>query len=140
MPSILVVTSSSVQRRTLTCILERGGYSVAVAAHPARARKLLASWSADLVLVDAASEDDDNHALLNEFRAAQLPFIALSNSAHARDRRRSLDLGASLVLELPCSSPELLHAVEQLVGRLHPLVLTLSAHLASESIEDWQAA
>ena len=108
--TIIVIDDDRTIQATLSAVLQRHGYTVALGPTAAQARKKLAEVKADLVLLDLGLPDADGIDLLREVKAAhpQLPVIVLTAHDSLANAIESIKLGAFHFLPKPYAVEELL--------------------------------
>jgi type II secretory ATPase GspE/PulE/Tfp pilus assembly ATPase PilB-like protein len=114
--SVLVVDDEAVQRRLVSSVLERNGFSVRTASDGAEAlRHLGAGYHADLVLTDLHMPGVDGAALLARLRAiphtATLPVIVLTSEAEEDVETTLIDAGADDYIRKPFEPARLISRV-----------------------------
>jgi len=121
MATILVVDDYSTSQRLLGFILRQNDHLVVTAINGLSALEQLAEKSIDLVITDLSMPEMDGMTLLQELRATSqfqnLPVIILTGSAYAQDNTRAKAAGATLFLNKPVESEELIAAVARLLAQ-----------------------
>jgi len=124
--SILIVEDHPATRRFLADNLAADGYEPLEADTARDGRRLMASQSPDLAIIDLGLPDRDGLELLRDVREAdrlvskldpQLPLIVLSGRAGELDRVRGFERGADDYLVKPFSYPELRARIVALLRR-----------------------
>jgi len=124
--SILIVEDHPATRRFLADNLAADGYEPLEADTARDGRRLMASQSPDLAIIDLGLPDRDGLELLRDVREAdrlvskldpQLPLIVLSGRAGELDRVRGFERGADDYLVKPFSYPELRVRIVALLRR-----------------------
>mgnify|MGYP002611205607 FL=1 len=128
MVNILIAEDEQPIADLITMALKRAGYRCTWAADGERAADLAASHPYDLALVDVMLPGADGFALLEYFRALDLPVIFVTARTAVADRVRGLKLGAEDYIVKPFDIAELLARVETVLRRFHRTedVLTLA--------------
>ncbi|MGE0046757.1 MAG: response regulator, partial [Hyphomonadaceae bacterium] len=94
-PHILIVDDDDRIRELLQRYLANGGARVSSAADAASARKLLASFEFDLLILDVMMPQEDGFSLAESVRrTSSVPIILLTARGLAEDRIKGLSLGA----------------------------------------------
>ncbi len=124
--TILIVEDHVVTRRFLADNLAADGFEPLEAETAADGRRLMATRSPDLAIIDLGLPDRDGLELLREVRRAddllsridpQLPALVLSGRGSELDRVRGFECGADDYLPKPFSYPELRGRVIALLRR-----------------------
>ena len=124
LPAILIVEDHSATRRFLADNLAADGYEPLEARSSAEGRRLIATHSPELAILDLGLPDRDGLDLLRELRESgqtgagldsQLPVLILSGRAGELDRIRGFEKGCDDYLAKPFSYGELR-------GRIHALL------------------
>ncbi len=119
---IVVVDDNPAQRLVLRQLVQRCGHVVEVVNDGASALALLASWPADLVLMDGIMPVMDGYETTRRIRAGdtpgidpRIPVIGLAAYDLETDRRRGLKVGMTEVLARPVRVEDLQAAIERTV-------------------------
>lgn len=113
---ILVVDDEPQIRRFLDIGLRAQGYEVAQAATGRSGLEALASFGADLVILDVGLPDIDGHEVLNELRQwSQVPVIMLTVRAGEQEKVQALDAGANDYVTKPFGTQELMARIRVLL-------------------------
>jgi DNA-binding response OmpR family regulator len=124
--TILVVEDHVVTRRFLADNLSADGFEPLEAESAGDGRRLMATRSPDLAIIDLGLPDRDGLELLRDVRRANdplsridpdLPVVVLSGRGTELDRVRGFDLGADDYLRKPFSYPELRGRVTAVLRR-----------------------
>ena len=125
-PPILIVEDHSATRRFLADNLAADGYEPLEARSSAEGRRIIATQSPELAIVDLGLPDRDGLDLLREIRESshngggldsQLPVLILSGRAGELDRIRGFERGCDDYLAKPFSYAELRGRIEALLRR-----------------------
>jgi DNA-binding response OmpR family regulator len=118
---ILVVDDESTVREVVARYLERDGYEVEMASDGAAARRSLASFRPDLVVLDIMLPAVSGLEVLRDIRRdGELPVILLTARAEEADRVAGLELGADDYVVKPFSPRELTARVRSVLRRAMP--------------------
>jgi DNA-binding response OmpR family regulator len=126
LPAILIVEDHSATRRFLADNLAADGYEPLEARGCAEGRRMIASHSPELAILDLGLPDRDGLDLLRELRESsengggldsQLPVLILSGRAGELDRIRGFERGCDDYLPKPFSYGELRGRIEALLRR-----------------------
>src|SRR5246127_2490241 len=129
LPAILIVEDHSATRRFLADNLAADGYEPLEARSSAEGRRLIASHSPELAILDLGLPDRDGLDLLRELRESsqsgggldsQLPVLILSGRAGELDRIRGFERGCDDYLAKPFSYAELRGRINALLRRTRP--------------------
>jgi two-component system, cell cycle response regulator DivK len=116
-PLVLLVEDDRDTREMYSEYLSYSGLRVAEAPSGFRALDCVREQTPDVVVTDIAMPGMDGLELSRRLRAEppmrDVPIIAVSG--HPTPRAR--DAGCNLMLEKPCTPDELLHAIEDVLGR-----------------------
>jgi len=124
---ILLAEDNAVNQRLTLRILERAGYSVALADNGRIALERLEEESFDLVLMDVQMPELDGFEATREIRHREIrtrthiPIVAMTAHAMTGDRERCLEAGMDDYITKPISAANLLKAIEALVTDYAPL-------------------
>ncbi|MFZ0039826.1 MAG: response regulator transcription factor [Solirubrobacteraceae bacterium] len=130
-PTILIVEDHGITRRFLADNLAADGYEPIEAGSAGAGRRLMASRTPDLAIIDLGLPDRDGLELLGEVRASDdplarldplLPVLVLSGRASELDRVRGFERGADDYVVKPFSYAELRGRIAALLRRTrtHP--------------------
>jgi two-component system OmpR family response regulator len=115
---LLVVDDERAIRDPLSQYLSRNGFRVSKAKDGAEARRLLAAYAIDLVLLDIMMPGEDGLALCAHLRATEgPPVILLTAKAEETDRIVGLEIGADDYVVKPFSPRELLARIKTVLRR-----------------------
>jgi two-component system chemotaxis sensor kinase CheA len=119
--TVLVVDDALTIRELQRSILDRAGYTVAVAAGGMEALQRLSKGDVDLVLTDVEMPDMDGLELTRRIRTSpefgQIPVVVLTSRATAEDRRSGMEAGAdSYLVKSEFDEHALLTTVARLLG------------------------
>ncbi|MGH8928460.1 MAG: response regulator transcription factor, partial [Acidimicrobiia bacterium] len=115
---ILLVDDEARVREVVGSYLQREGYRVESAADGASARRHLAEFKPDLVLLDLMLPAISGLEILREIRRqGDLPVIVLTARADETDRVAGLELGADDYVVKPFSPRELVARVRSVMRR-----------------------
>ena len=120
-PLVLVVEDDAHVRPVLMRVLERGGFQVAEAADGLTALDLVQRLPPDLVLLDIRMPGMDGYEVLRQIKQnpayQHIPIVVLTASDLSNvARKRVMDMGATLFLEKPIGSEELLTEIKRLLS------------------------
>jgi PAS domain S-box-containing protein len=118
---VLVVEDDNHVRPVLTRVIGRGGFQVAEAADADIALKQVEHNPPDLILLDVRMPGIDGYEILRRLKLrpdhASIPVVVLTASDLGNaSRQRVIDLGATLYLEKPIGSEELLAQIKQILS------------------------
>jgi two-component system, OmpR family, phosphate regulon response regulator OmpR len=117
-PHILVVDDDNRLRRLLRKFLIEGGYMVAVAGNAEEARRQLAAFQFDLLVVDVMMPGEDGLSLTRDIRAtSSVPILMLTAMGDAPDRIRGLELGVDDYMAKPFEPKELALRISSILRR-----------------------
>lgn len=121
MDKILIIEDNPVLSRTLCNWLERKGMQTEQTASAVRARKLLTTTSADIILSDIRLPDGDGVEILEWMNAHQIriPFVVMTEYAEVSSAVRAMKLGAKDYLPKPVI-PEKLYTILNSLLRQKP--------------------
>jgi DNA-binding response OmpR family regulator len=126
LPAILIVEDHCATRRFLADNLAADGYEPLEARSSADGRRMIASHSPELAILDLGLPDRDGLDLLRELRVSsesgggldsQLPVLILSGRAGELDRIRGFERGCDDYLAKPFSYGELRGRIDALLRR-----------------------
>ncbi|MCU0834220.1 MAG: phosphate regulon transcriptional regulator PhoB [Chromatiaceae bacterium] len=128
MASVLVVDDEPDIRAVIRFSLEEAGFRVLEAGHADEARKLLASESPDLILLDWMLPGRSGLELAQQLKQSgktrHLPIIMVSARGEEEDRVRGLDTGADDYIAKPFSPREMVARINAVLRRAKPGELT----------------
>ncbi|MGE3249102.1 MAG: response regulator [Hyphomonadaceae bacterium] len=117
-PHILIVDDDDRIRELLQRYLANGGARVSSAADAASARKLLASFEFDLLILDVMMPQEDGFSLAESVRrTSSVPIILLTARGLAEDRIKGLSLGADDYVPKPFEPEELALRINAILRR-----------------------
>ena len=117
-PRILVVDDEPQIQRFLRPALIASDFDVLTAASAAEARRMIATRSPDLVILDLGLPDGDGKTVIADVRAfSQVPIIVLSARDQESEKVEALDLGADDYIEKPFGIAELLARIRTALRR-----------------------
>ncbi|MEM6535839.1 MAG: response regulator [Pseudomonadota bacterium] len=118
---LLVVDDDDRIRDLLKRYLTRQGHAVTTASDANAARRMMATFSFDLIILDVMMPGEDGHSLLASLRAAgdQTPILLLTARGKASDRIEGLRLGADDYLSKPFEPEELSLRAMAVLRRSH---------------------
>jgi CheY-like chemotaxis protein len=120
---VLVVDDQEDARELLRLALTRRGAEVRVGATARAALDILGQWRPDALVSDIGMPDEDGYELMRQVRAlpaergGQIPAVALTGYASAKDAKRALAAGYQMFVPKPVDLPELVTAIARLAGR-----------------------
>ncbi|HEU5011548.1 MAG TPA: response regulator [Roseiflexaceae bacterium] len=139
MTTILVVDGDATARRTTQYMLQTANYTVAPACDVHQANMQLMRMQSDLLITELSSARFDGFAFLRALRASEhyhaLPVIVLTSSAHKRDHRRALQLGAVLCLAKPVQSDMLVGVVNRVLQQ-RAIILQVANNLSRGQVPE----
>ena len=117
--SILIVEDDLTLATMLKTWLGKKGFEVETAGTHARARKLLASHTFNLVLSDLRLPDHDGIQLLTWLRSIhdEVPFILMTSYAEIQGAVQAIKLGATDYIAKPVQPDELLKKIKEAVNQ-----------------------
>ena len=117
-PHLLVVDDARDIRDPLAAYLERSGYRTSKAEDAAAARRLLAAYAIDLVILDVMMPGEDGLSLTRHVReTSHVPVILLTAMAEDTDRIVGLEMGADDYLVKPFNPRELVARIKAVLRR-----------------------
>ncbi|MFD2134689.1 response regulator [Novosphingobium resinovorum] len=114
---ILIVGDDEGIRSLIGDFLAKHGYDATTAADPLEMRKLLASESFDLIVLDVMMPREDGLTALRQLGPDAPPVIMLSAVGSDVDRIVGLEMGADDYLAKPCNPRELLARIRTVLRR-----------------------
>lgn len=114
---ILIVDDDEGIRSLIGDFLAKHGYDATTAADPLEMRKLLASESFDLIVLDVMMPREDGLTALRQLGPDAPPVIMLSAVGSDVDRIVGLEMGADDYLAKPCNPRELLARIRTVLRR-----------------------
>ena len=115
---ILIVDDDAGIRSLVSSFLEKHGFQVDAASHPAEMRERLAEASYALIVLDVMMPGEDGLSALRELqRIGGPPVIMLSAVGTDVDRIVGLEIGAEDYLAKPCNPRELLARIRTVLRR-----------------------
>ena len=117
--SILIVEDDLVFSTMMKTWLTKKGFQVDTVSANARARKLLAEHTYDLILSDLRLPDQDGIQLLTWLRnqSCNTPFIIMTSYAEIQTAVRAMKHGASDYIAKPIQPDELLNKIKEAIGK-----------------------
>jgi DNA-binding response OmpR family regulator len=123
-PLVLVVEDDPHDWEIYGKILWYNGYDVLYAADAEDGYRLACEHTPDLILLDVMLPKVDGLSLCRRLReegiCKDVPIVVLSGRPFSEFGQTALDLGCRAYLEKPISPVDVLHRVEQLIGRAPP--------------------
>lgn len=116
-PHILVVDDDDRLRALLKRFLSEQDFMVSAAANAAEARRLLALFTFDLIILDVMMPGETGLELLASIRQKHAPVLMLSAMGEADDRIAGLEIGAEDYLVKPFEPKELVLRVKAILRR-----------------------
>jgi CheY-like chemotaxis protein len=117
---ILVVDDNAVNRRMVTSILEKAGYSTAVAADGQEAIDTVEQGGFDMILMDVQMPVIDGLEVTRQIRRrerfASLPIVAMTAHAMEGDQEMCLRAGMNGYISKPVHAEHLLHTVDVMLA------------------------
>lgn len=105
---------------SLSFLLKRAGYEVAVETDGRRALNAALNDTPDVLILDVMLPALDGYEVLRQLRADErakkLPILMLTAKGQREDRETALRCGADLFITKPFANAELMAAVAQLAG------------------------
>lgn len=106
---------------SLTFLLERAGFEVAVESDGRQALDAALDNVPDVMILDVMLPELDGYEILRRLRADRraeaLPVLMLTAKGQREDRQTAFDCGADLFITKPFANAEIIEAVEQLAKR-----------------------
>lgn len=117
---ILSVEDSPATQKFIAFTLKYKGYDVITANDGVEGMEKLATDSFDLIILDIMMPRMNGLEVLKEIKGnpefSRLPVIILTSEKGAEDKAEAMRLGAKNFLNKPFQPPELLEAVEKIIG------------------------
>lgn len=105
---------------SLTFLLERAGFEVAVETDGRQALDAAIQSPPDVMVLDVMLPELDGYEVLRQLRADRralsLPVLMLTAKGQREDRETALDCGADLFMTKPFANAEIVAAVERLAA------------------------
>lgn len=121
-PHILIVDDNREIRELLARYLEKNGMRTRAASDAKAARKELADWSIDLMVLDIMMPGEDGLSLCRQIRSeGKIPIIFLTAMDEETDRIVGLEMGADDYLSKPFNPRELLARIKAVLRRYYTL-------------------
>jgi two-component system phosphate regulon response regulator PhoB len=124
MASVLVVDDEPDIREVIRFALEGAGFRVYEAGHADEARKLLASETPDLMLLDWMLPGRSGLELAQQLKQSastrSIPIIMISAKGEEEDRVKGLDTGADDYIAKPFSPREMVARINAVLRRVKP--------------------
>lgn len=106
---------------SLTFLLERAGFDVAVEVDGRQALDSALADVPDVLILDVMLPELDGYEILRRLRADRraetLPILMLTAKGQREDRERAIDFGADLFITKPFANSEIVAAVQRLAYR-----------------------
>ncbi len=119
-PHILVVDDDNRLRELLRKYLSENGFRVSAAADAAEARRSLAAFDFDLMVLDVMMPGETGLQLTESVRKERrVPILMLTSMAEANDRIAGLERGADDYLTKPFEPRELLLRINSILRRVN---------------------
>ncbi|HKM82037.1 MAG TPA: response regulator [Candidatus Acidoferrum sp.] len=122
---ILLAEDNEVNRRLTVCLLEKAGYTVAVAENGSQALAMVKSHQFDLILMDVQMPEMDGFEATLAIRALEhhthshIPIIAMTAHAMKGDRERCLQIGMDGYIAKPINRNDLLAIIAEHAPSTH---------------------
>lgn len=117
-PHILVVDDDDRLRALLSKYLSEQGFMVTAAASAAEARRKLAAFIFDLLILDVMMPGETGFELLASLKGDNSPVLMLSAMGEVEDRINGLELGADDYLNKPFEPKELVLRIRAILRRV----------------------
>lgn len=142
--AILIVEDEDNLRNGLAEMLQYNEYTVAAATNGQEALQVIAEgYSPDLILSDIIMPEMDGlalcHALQQDDRLGQIPFIFLSAKSDLEEIREGMNIGADDYLTKPVKFGDLVKAIELRMGKREALRQQVAGQARSAATEAEQA-
>jgi len=119
-PKILVVDDSPFIVRTLTYVLEKGGYETITATNGEEALSKIREEKPDLIFLDVMMPKMDGYTVCREIRnnpeMGDPHIIMLTSRGQEADRERGFSVGANDFMTKPFSPSEVIEKVREVLG------------------------
>jgi len=103
---------------SLTFLLERAGFEVAVESNGRKALETVLATPPDVVVLDVMLPDLDGYEILRQMRAdhqaGKVPVLMLTAKGQREDRENALECGADLFITKPFANSDIVAAIEKL--------------------------
>lgn len=133
MKTILIIDDDSLVRESLQDVLELYGFRTLTASNGRVGLELAMQSQPDLILCDVQMPEMDGYTVLQTLRqtpAVQtIPFVFLTAWADRPNQRQGMELGADDYLGKPCSTQELLAALQSRLGKQQAIQAQSQAEL-----------
>ena len=117
-PHILIVDDERDIREPLASYLGKNGFRTSRAEDAAAARRVLAAYSIDLVVLDVMMPGEDGLSLCRHIRAtSEVPVILLTAKSEDTDRIVGLEMGADDYVVKPFNPRELIARIKAVLRR-----------------------
>ena len=120
-PRILLVEDNENNRYIAQSLLEREGFSVAVAANGKQALEAARQAKPDLVVMDIQMPEMDGYETAERFKSdpalADIPLVGVSSFAMVGDRAKALKVGFAGYIEKPINPDSFAREVNQFLKR-----------------------
>jgi len=140
MASVLVVDDEPDIREVIRFALEGAGFHVYEAGHADEARKLLASETPDLMLLDWMLPGRSGLELAQQLKQSastrSVPIIMISAKGEEEDRVKGLDTGADDYIAKPFSPREMVARINAVLRRVKPEELADQIEIAGLRIDN----
>lgn len=118
MNKILIVDDDPHIREVVKLFLRKEGFTVCAAADGVEALKILATFKADLIILDVMMPNMDGWQLCRELRAAyEIPLLMLTTKGETAQKVKGFELGTDDYLVKPFEPVELVMRVKALLKR-----------------------
>ncbi len=129
-PHILVVDDDNRLRRLLKKFLVENGFMVATAATADEARRQMAAFQFDLLVLDVMMPGEDGMSLTRDVRkSSNVPILMLTAMGETPDRIKGLELGVDDYMSKPFEPKELMLRIGSILRRAPPTEETSSQEL-----------
>ena len=103
---------------SLTFLLERAGFDIAVETDGRQALRAALADAPDILILDVMLPELDGYEILRQlradYRAKTLPILMLTAKGQREDRETALECGADLFITKPFSNSDIVAAVQRL--------------------------
>ncbi len=117
---VLVVEDDESITTSLSFLLTRAGFEVAVESDGTKALDTILAQVPDVLLLDVMLPRMDGYEVLRRVRADQrtsaMPVIMLTAKGQPENRETAMECGANLFITKPFANAEVVGAVERLAG------------------------